>query len=59
MDEKRAKEIASSPFMANVTYNGTRIYIEKINENTGTASIHNLSQPDCKQEAPISNLIEH
>ena len=39
MDTKRAKEIASSPIMANVTYNGTPIYIESVNENKGTAKV--------------------
>lgn len=59
MDKKRAREIASSPVMANVTYNGAPIYIENVNENTGSAKIHLLNQPGNRQEVPLTNLIEH
>ncbi|MGE5630563.1 MAG: H-type small acid-soluble spore protein [Caulobacteraceae bacterium] len=59
MDEKRAKDIASSPVMANVTYNGTQVYIENVNENNGTASIYPINQPGNKQEVPVTSLIEH
>ncbi len=59
MDARRARDIASSPIMANVTYNGTRIYIENVNENKGTADIHPINQPESKQEVSVDNLIEH
>lgn len=59
MDKRRAKEIASSPVMVNVTYNGTPIYIENVNENKGFANIHPLNQPGNRQEVPLTNLIEH
>ncbi|PKM96323.1 MAG: H-type small acid-soluble spore protein [Firmicutes bacterium HGW-Firmicutes-1] len=59
MDKKRAKEIASSLDMANVTYNDTQIYIETVNENKGTASIHFLTQPEKSQEVSLSSLEEH
>lgn len=58
MDAKRARDIASSPTMINVTYNGTPVYIESVNENSGTANIHNLNQPDSKQQVPLTNLKE-
>lgn len=58
MDQKRARDIASSPTMINVTYNGTPIYIESVNENSGTANIHTLNQPKSKQEVPLTNLKE-
>lgn len=58
MDIKRAKEIASSPIMANVSYNGIPIYIESVNENQETANIHSLNQPKNRQEASLANLIE-
>jgi small acid-soluble spore protein H (minor) len=56
---KRAKEIASSPVMANVTYNGTPIYIENVNENNSSASVHPLNQPGNRQEVPLTSLSEH
>ena len=59
MDKRRAKEIASSPIMAYVTYNGQQIYIENVNENNGTASVYPLNQPANKQEVSITNLQEH
>jgi small acid-soluble spore protein H (minor) len=59
MDKKRAKEIAASSIMAQVTYKGTPVYIENVNETNGTAYIRNLHQPDYKQEVLLTNLIEH
>ncbi len=58
MDIQRAREIATSSVMANVTYNGTRVYIESVNENSGTAFIHPLHQPEKRQEVPLKSLIE-
>jgi len=59
MDKRRAKEIAYSTIMSNVTYNGTQIYIESVNDNKETANIHPLNQPKNKQEVSLANLIEH
>lgn len=58
MDKKRAKEIAASPVMANVKYNGTPIYIEAVNDSSGTATIHPLDKPNSIQEVPLNNLQE-
>lgn len=59
MDEIRAKHIAASPVMANVTFLDKQIYIESVNPNKGTALIHMLNQPSSKQEVPLISLIEH
>jgi small acid-soluble spore protein H (minor) len=59
MDAQRAQEISSSPVMANVSYNGARIYIEHVDQQVGTATIHPLDEPNNKQNVSISNLIEH
>jgi len=59
MNKKRAKDIASSPVMANVTYNGSQIYIESVNENNDSANIHFLDQSKNRQKAPLSSLKEH
>lgn len=58
MDKQRAREIVSSPNMVNVTFNGEQIYIEKVNDRMGTASIHTLNQPENRQVVPLNNLIE-
>lgn len=58
MDAKRAQEIADSVNMANVIYNGTSIYIEHVDKQNGTATIHDLDEPTNKQSVSISDLIE-
>jgi small acid-soluble spore protein H (minor) len=59
MNKQRAQEIAASPVMANVTYNGVQIYIQNVDENNETARIYPLSQRNNEQEVPVSSLIEH
>ncbi len=58
MDVTRAKVIASSPIMANVSYNGKPIYIKNVNENSNTASIYPLDEPYKSQEVSLNNLVE-
>lgn len=59
MDKQRAKEISSSKNMINVTYNGTPIYIESVDEIANTASIHFLNSPKKSRDVSLSNLLEH
>lgn len=59
MKFQRAREIALSLDMADVTYNKTPIYIELVNEDKGTASIHALDTPEVSQEVSLSSLQEH
>lgn len=59
MDKQRAREIVSSPKMVNVTFNGSQIYIERVNEENNTADIHLLKHPNNKFEVSIKNLKEH
>lgn len=59
MNKERAKEIISSSAMFNVTYNGTPVYIESVNESAETASIHFRNQPKKSREVAIDNLVEH
>ncbi|TLS36419.1 small acid-soluble spore protein H [Pseudalkalibacillus caeni] len=58
MNRQRAKQIASSPVMANVTYNGTPIYIQHVNEASDTARIYPLGQPENEQEVNLDSLLE-
>ncbi|MDF2822367.1 MAG: small acid-soluble spore protein H-type [Clostridiales bacterium] len=58
MNRKRAKEIASSPEMMAVTYNGSPIYIEDVNPTKDSASIHYLDQPHNSQEVSLTQLVE-
>ncbi|MCT4597276.1 MAG: H-type small acid-soluble spore protein [Vallitalea sp.] len=59
MDTQRAKEISTSLKMANVTYNGSNIYIEQVNDYKNSASIHFLNNPQSSQEVSLNDLIEH
>jgi small acid-soluble spore protein H (minor) len=58
MDRRRATEIASSPDMIDVTYDGELIYIENINTVRDTASVHYLSQPGNSREVELTQLVE-
>jgi small acid-soluble spore protein H (minor) len=58
MNAQRAQEIASSPTMANVIYNGENIYIEHVDEQNGTATIHSLDEPNNKQSVSVTSLNE-
>ena len=58
MDKRRAQEIASSPDMIDVTYNGRSIYIENVNPNKDMASIHYLNQPGNSREVHVTELTE-
>ncbi|WP_010096489.1 H-type small acid-soluble spore protein [Ornithinibacillus scapharcae] len=57
MHRMRAMEIAASPTMKNVTYNGKQVYIQQVNEN-GTARIFPLDDPQSELEVQLTNLYE-
>jgi len=59
MDKKRAKEIAASPEMIHVDFNGESVYIEDINPTKDYASIHLLNQPGYSQEVSLTQLVEY
>lgn len=58
MDVKRAQEICNSPVMANVTYNGKQVYIEHVDQENETATVHPLNDQNDKQNVAVANLIE-
>ena len=58
MNVQRAQEIASSPSMEHVEYNGVPIYIQRVDEQNETARIYPLDQPDQEQEVPLRSLTE-
>jgi small acid-soluble spore protein H (minor) len=58
MDAKRAQEISSSSNMTKVSYNGTNVYIEHVDQQNGLATIHPLDNPDQKQSVNVSSLEE-
>ncbi len=58
LNRQRAKEIAASPVMANVTHNGVPIYIQRVDDDNETARIYPLDQPSNEQEVPLTSLNE-
>ncbi|MBD8025648.1 small acid-soluble spore protein H [Ureibacillus sp. 179-F W5.1 NHS] len=58
MNAQRAQEISESPVIANVLYNGMKVYIQHVNEDNETARIYPLDDPQKEQEVPLNQLIE-
>lgn len=58
MNIGRAKEIAESAEMINVTYEGTPVIIQHVDENTKMARIYSRQDPENEREVPVLNLIE-
>lgn len=59
MNTQRASEIAASPVMANVTLNGTPVYIQHVDEDTETARVYPLDSPERETSVPVGELKEH
>ncbi|MED4583538.1 small acid-soluble spore protein H [Brevibacillus choshinensis] len=59
MNKQRAKEIAASPVMANVTCDGIPVYIQHVDEESEMARIYALNQPENEQSVPVNSLTEH
>ncbi|RUL52246.1 MULTISPECIES: small acid-soluble spore protein H [Lysinibacillus] len=59
MNLQRAQEITESGVIANIMYNGERVYIQHVDQEKGTARIYPLDDPEKEQEVPVENLVEH
>ncbi len=53
----RAEEIAQSPDMKHVTYNGKQVYIQQVNDNN-TARIFPIDEPQNEIDVQLTNLYE-
>lgn len=58
MNVGRAKEIMDSADMINVTYDGTPVIIQNVDEQTKMARIYSKKSPDEEKDVPVLNLIE-
>ncbi|PFO07924.1 small acid-soluble spore protein H (minor) [Neobacillus bataviensis] len=58
MNVGRAKEILESADMINVTYDGTPVIIQHVDENTKMARIYTRQDPENERDVPVLNLIE-
>ncbi|MFS0861202.1 small acid-soluble spore protein H [Fredinandcohnia sp. 179-A 10B2 NHS] len=59
MNIQRAQEIAASPELASVTYNGIQVYIQHVDEQKESARIFPLDEPQNEQEVPVTSLEEN
>ncbi|MEO2075664.1 MAG: H-type small acid-soluble spore protein [Bacillus sp. (in: firmicutes)] len=58
MNVGRAKEIMESADMVNVTYDGTPVIIQNVDETTKMARIYSRKDPENERDVPVLNLIE-
>ncbi|HLU23087.1 MAG TPA: H-type small acid-soluble spore protein [Bacillaceae bacterium] len=58
MNIQRAKEIAESPEMKYVSYNGKPVYIQHVNKESNTARLYPLDDPGNEMEVQLTNLME-
>lgn len=58
MDSQRAQEIAKSPNMKQVLYNGEKVYIQHVDEVKDIARIFPIDQPDAEIEVSVNQLKE-
>ncbi|MFD0715709.1 H-type small acid-soluble spore protein [Paenibacillus sp. GCM10027626] len=58
MNKQRAQQIAESPVMANVTYQGQAVYIQHVDHELETARIYPLDQKEKELEVTLDSLIE-
>ena len=58
MNVGRAKEIVESTDMIHVTYEGTPVIIQHVNEAAKMARIYSKTNPEEERDVPVLNLIE-
>ena len=58
MNVGRAKEIVVSAEMFNVTYEGTPVIIQHVDESAKMARIYSKTNPEEERDVPVLNLIE-
>ncbi|WP_338470616.1 small acid-soluble spore protein H [Niallia sp. XMNu-256] len=58
MNSQRAKEISESGDLVQVVYNKEPVYIQHVDEQTETARIYPLDEPNNEQTVPLSSLHE-
>ena len=58
MNVGRAKEIVESADMIHVTYQGTPVIIQHVDEASKMARIYSRANPEDEKDVPVLNLIE-
>jgi small acid-soluble spore protein H (minor) len=58
MNVGRAKEIVESADVISVTYEGTPVIIQHVDESSKMARIYSRTNPEEERDVPVLNLIE-
>ncbi|ART77797.1 H-type small acid-soluble spore protein [Sutcliffiella horikoshii] len=58
MDETRARQILSSSATIEVTFEGTKVWIDSLSEDGKTATIHLRGPGEERTQVAVSDLIE-
>lgn len=59
MDAKRAQQIIESPHGIKVTYRDDSVWIDTVDPKEGTATVHNVNDPEEEIDVPVQELKEH
>ncbi|KMJ58775.1 spore protein [Bacillus sp. LL01] len=58
MEERRVRQILSSPTMIDVTFEGTKVWIDSISEDGSTATVHLRGPGEERTQVSVSDLME-
>ncbi|MBO0995013.1 H-type small acid-soluble spore protein [Bacillus sp. SD088] len=58
MNRQRAEEIVQTGDIKHVTYEGERVYIQRVDEHNETARIYPLDDPQKEMDVPLTQLVE-
>ncbi|GLB60709.1 H-type small acid-soluble spore protein [Cytobacillus sp. NCCP-133] len=58
MNIGRARELSESAEMVGVTYNGSPVIIQHVDEHSKTARIYTKADPEKEMDVPVNSLIE-
>jgi len=59
LNRQQAEQIAESGQMKRITYNGKAVYIQRVNDQSDTARVFHLEDPQEEFDVELSQLEEH
>ncbi|WP_404444895.1 H-type small acid-soluble spore protein [Sutcliffiella horikoshii] len=58
MDERRARQILASSATIEVTFEGTKVWIDSLSEDGQTATVHLRGPGEERTQVSVSDLVE-
>jgi small acid-soluble spore protein H (minor) len=58
MEERRVRQILSSPINIDVTFEGTKVWIDSVSEDGKTATVHLRGPGEERTQVSVSDLVE-